>query len=130
MKKSAIVLAAILMAGCKTKERIMMVETTRTDTTYITRHQRDSIYIMQHDSIVMQTKGDTVTIDRWHLRDRWRDRVMVDTFYQSKTDTVYIEMENKKAQSVPFWRVLWQHKSRLIIILVVLAIALWIWKIK
>jgi hypothetical protein len=96
----------------------------------VTKHQRDSIYVEKHDSIVMQTKGDTVTIDRWHLRDRWRDRVMVDTFYQSKTDTVYIEKENKKAQSVPFWRVLWQHKSRLIIILVVLAIALWIWKTK
>jgi hypothetical protein len=122
-------LICVLFGSCTT-ERVITVERNSTDTLYVTKHQRDSIYIMQHDSIVMQTKGDTVTIDRWHLRDRWRDRVMVDTFYQSKTDTVYIEMENKKAQSVLFWRVLWQHKSRLIIILVVLAIALWIWKTK
>lgn len=34
-----------LLSGCKTKERIVMVETVRTDTTFITRHQRDSVYL-------------------------------------------------------------------------------------
>jgi hypothetical protein len=49
---------------------------------------RDSIFVERHDSIVLHTKGDTVTVDRWHYRDRWRDRLKTDTVYISKRDTV------------------------------------------
>lgn len=77
-------LLCTLLAGCKTKERIVTVETVRTDTTYITRHERDSIYV--HDSIHVHEKGDTVTVERWHTR--WRDRWRYDTIYISKTDSV------------------------------------------
>lgn len=47
-----------MLAACKSQERIVTVEKVRTDTTYITRHERDSIHI--HDSIHVYETGDTV----------------------------------------------------------------------
>jgi hypothetical protein len=80
-------LVAILV-GCKTQERIVQVETARTDTTFITRQQRDSIWL--HDSVFVREKmsGDTLYL----LRDRWRtkfvERTQHDTIYISSHDTI------------------------------------------
>lgn len=72
---SAVVIA-LIFTSCKTK--IVTVEKVRTDTTYITKLQRDSIHI--HDSIFVYQwqKGDTVyqVRDRWHTE--WRDRLLQD----------------------------------------------------
>lgn len=129
MKKRIIMtlLAVVLLTGCKTKERIVTVETVRTDTTYITRHERDSIHV--HDSIYVHEKGDTVRIECWHTR--WRDRWRYDTIYISKTDSVPtpypVEVE------VPA-RLTWWQQTRLHLANIVLwALGLWvvgrIWKI-
>lgn len=88
MKKSAIVLAAILMAGCKTKERIVMVETTRTDTTYITRHQRDSIYVRDSTHTRESQRGDTVFVEVERLRRIYIDRTAHDTLRVATHDTI------------------------------------------
>ena len=80
-------LVAILV-GCKTQERIVQVETARTDTTFITRQQRDSIWL--HDSVFVREKmsGDTLYL----LRDRWRtkfvERTQHDTIYIASHDTI------------------------------------------
>jgi len=118
-----------LLSSCTTTEYVV-VERHSTDTLYVTKHQRDSIYIEQHDSIVLHEKGDTVTIDRWHWRYRWRDRVKTDTIYRSKTDTVFIMKEHEQQKTMTFWQYLWLHKGRLLIIFIIMAIALWIWKTK
>ena len=82
------------------------VERVRTDTVWQKQTLRDSIYIEQHDSIVLHTKGDTVTVERWHWRDRWRDRVKTDTIYKSKTDTVTeIRVTESRGTTVLTW---WQ----------------------
>jgi hypothetical protein len=66
---------------------------------------RDSIYVEYHDSIVLQTKGDTVTVERWHWRDRWRDRVKTDTIYKSKTDTVTeIRVTETRGTTLTWWQ--------------------------
>jgi hypothetical protein len=122
-------LLCAMLSGCTTTKYVQ-VPVVHNDTTIVTKHHRDSIYVEKHDSIVLQTKGDTVTIDRWHFRDRWRDRVMVDTFYQSKTDTVIVVKEAAKAEAVPLWKILWQRKWRLAIIIAIMAVSLWIWKTK
>jgi hypothetical protein len=127
-----IIVALLICAlfGSCTTTKYVQVPVVHNDTTIVTKHHRDSIYVEKHDSIVLQTKGDTVTIDRWHFRDRWRDRVMVDTFYQSKTDTVIVVKEAEKAEAVPLWKILWQRKWRLAIIIAIMAVSLWIWKTK
>ena len=79
-----VILVALLLVGCKTKERVVTVETVRTDTTYITKHQRDSVWL--HDSIHVTEKGDTIRIDRWHTK--YVEKATHDTLYQHKTDSV------------------------------------------
>ena len=72
-----------LLCGCGST-RVVTVETVRTDTTYITRHERDSIHV--HDSIRIHEAGDTVRIDRWHTK--YIESIKHDTTYIAKTDSV------------------------------------------
>ena len=73
-----------MLVSCKTHERIVTVYQHHTDTLIYTKVQRDSIY--SHDSIYIKEKGDTVWIEKWHTR--WRDRLLTDTLYISKVDSV------------------------------------------
>ena len=83
-----IVLMACLMTGCKHVEYVT-VPVEHTDTLIISKHQRDSIYV--HDSTYIKEKGDTVMIERWHTR--WRDRIVRDTIYKSKLDSIPYPVE-------------------------------------
>ena len=79
----AFLIAISLLASCRQVEYVT-VEKVRIDTTYITKWQRDSIWL--HDSIHIKERGDTVMIERWHTL--WRDRLRVDTIYQATHDTI------------------------------------------
>lgn len=101
-----IAIALLFMcSGCTTVKTIE-VEKVRTDTVYQNHTMRDSIYVEQRDSIALHSKGDTVTIDRWHWRDRWRERVVRDTVYKSKTDTVVVNRVTESHGTVGTW---WQR---------------------
>ena len=78
-----ILLACLSFCGC-TKTEYVTVEKIRTDTTYITKHQRDSIWL--HDSVMVSEKGDTVKIEKWHTK--YVEKQVHDTLYQSKIDSV------------------------------------------
>ena len=71
------------LTSCTTTKYVE-VERIRTDTTYITKWQKDSVWL--HDSIHVTEKGDTVMIERWHTQ--WRDRLRVDTIYRATHDTI------------------------------------------
>jgi hypothetical protein len=101
-----IAIALLFMCSGCTTIKTVEVEKVRTDTLIVTKQQRDSIYIEQRDSIVLHSKGDTVTIDRWHWRDRWRERVVRDTIYRSKTDTVVVNRSTGTSGTVWTW---WQR---------------------
>lgn len=75
--------AVWLLVGCKSVEYVPVVEH-KTDTTYITKNHRDSIYV--HDSTYIHERGDTVWVERWHTR--WRDIYQIDTIYQAVHDTI------------------------------------------
>ena len=79
-----VILVALLLVGCKTKERVVTVEKVRNDTTYITKHQRDSVWL--HDSIHVTEKGDTIRIERWHTK--YVEKATHDTLYQATHDTI------------------------------------------
>jgi hypothetical protein len=112
LRNAAVILVLALLAlfvltlfgGCTTVKTVD-VERVRTDTVWQKQTLRDSIYFEQHDSIVLHAKGDTVTIDRWHWRDRWRDRVKTDTVYKSKTDTVTeIRVTETRGTTLTWWQ--------------------------
>ena len=77
------ILSAVVLVGCKTKEYVPVVEH-HTDTLRVVQHHRDSIHIT--DSTVIREKGDTVFVDRWHTR--WHDRTLHDTIYQARHDSI------------------------------------------
>ena len=96
------ILVVVLMAGCKTKERVVTVEKVRTDTTYITKHQRDSVWL--HDSIHVTEKGDTIRIERWHTK--YIEKATHDTLYQHKTDSVPVPypVEKLVERELTWWQ--------------------------
>ena len=75
----------VLLALCScTKTEYITVEKVRNDTTYITKHQRDSVWL--HDSTFVKVAGDTVWIERWHTK--WENHLAHDTIYRSRVDSV------------------------------------------
>ena len=78
-----------LLSGCKSVQYVP-VETVRTDSVYIDRFQRDSIY--QRDSIFVNrwTAGDTVYQDKVVWKYVYRDKVKYDTVAILRSDTVRV----------------------------------------
>ena len=99
---SAVVIA-LIFCGCKTK--YVTVEKVRTDTTYITKHQRDSIHVHDSGFVNQWLSGDTVyqVRDRWHTE--WRDRLLHDTIYKSIVDSVPVPylVEKEVIKQVTPW---------------------------
>ena len=85
LMKSLVFALIIMLAltGCKTTE-VVTVEKVKSDTTYITKVQRDSIW--QHDSVYVKEKGDSVLIERWHTK--YIEKEVHDTTYVAKHDSV------------------------------------------
>lgn len=69
--------------GC-TKTEYVTVEKVRTDTAYIMKWQKDSVWI--HDSIHVTERGDTVRIERWNTK--YIEKQLHDTAYVATHDTV------------------------------------------
>ena len=107
MKKLLVVLMALgLMSSCATKERVVTVERVRTDTLRETRNIRDSIYL--HDSVFVKQyeMGETVFVEkeRWHTR--YQDRLLMDTMYVSRTDSVPVPypVETLVERQLSWWQ--------------------------
>ena len=79
----AFLIAISLLASCKQVEYVT-VEKVRIDTTYITKWQRDSVWL--HDSIMVTEKGGTVRIERWHTK--YVEKQVHDTTYVATHDTI------------------------------------------
>lgn len=64
---------------------------------------RDSIYIDR--TITIREKGDTIYITEFQdrYRDRWRDRVVVDTLWRDKAVEITVPVE----KPLTWWQKLW-----------------------
>lgn len=78
-----------LLAGCKSVQYVPM-ETVRTDSIYVDRYQRDSIY--QRDSVFVNrwTAGDTIYQDKVIWKYVYRDKVKYDTVAILRSDTINV----------------------------------------
>ena len=78
-----------LLAGCKSVQYVP-VETVRTDSVYVDRYLRDSIY--QRDSVYINrwTAGDTVYQDKVVWKYVYRDMVKYDTVAILRSDTINV----------------------------------------
>ena len=116
-----------LIAGCKSHERMVVLETVRADTLRLSHNIRDSVWL--HDSIYIRDKGDTMFIERWHTR--WRDRTVHDTAYVSKTDSVPVPypVEVKVPRELSWWQRLRMHAGGVALSLLAIWFGVQIWKI-
>lgn len=88
MRMIKYVLATLLLLAvwsCRTTEYVP-VEVIKTDTTYINKVQRDSIY--QLDSVYILDRGDTILITK--TKYLYKDRMVHDTVYRSRIDSIQV----------------------------------------
>jgi uncharacterized protein YcfL len=123
-----IILVAVLLVGCKTKERVVTVEKVRNDTTYITKHQRDSVWL--HDSIHVTEKGDTIKIEKWHTK--YVEKATHDTLYQHKTDSVPVPypVEKLVERELSWWQQTRMHLGEALLALAGIAVVVFVIKRK
>lgn len=85
-----LLLVGWLVCSCKSVEYVPVVQKeTHTDSIYLTKVQRDSIWM--HDSIRVEARNDTVRVDRWHTK--YVERLLHDTLYLSKRDSIPVPYE-------------------------------------
>ena len=118
----------MLLTGCS--PRVIENTVIRTDTCYVEKVRRDSIY--QHDSIYIRetVKGDTVRIETLCWRDRWRDRLIRDTAYVSRTDTVKVSEVREVPRQLTSWQNFQIVIGRLAMLALLVAAAVWYLKKK
>ena len=101
----AMVVAALLLQGCRTPAPTI-VERVRTDTAYVSKIQRDSVWL--HDSVMVERwlRGDTVFEfrDRWHVK--YVERLRTDTVYRARVDSVPVpyEVEKLVERQLTWWQ--------------------------
>lgn len=88
MKNLIYILTILLtsaICSCKSIQYVPVV-TVKSDTTYINKLQRDSIY--ERDSIFIRSQGDTVLIEKFKYK--YVDRLVRDTSYVSRVDSIQV----------------------------------------
>lgn len=102
-------------------------------TEYITRTDTfvkiDSVSVK--DSIYVTQKGDTVRIEKWHIkyRDRWREKVVRDTIMRTDTISVPYPVEKKLTMTERFD--IWLNGMCIVLGLLLLFVVAWLiikWK--
>jgi hypothetical protein len=99
------ILLCALFSGCTTTKYVTVPEY-HTDTLRVVKVQHDSLVLK--DSVYIHDKGDTVLIEKWHTQ--YRDRIVRDTVYQSKRDSIPYPVEVVK--EVPA-KLTWWQQARL-----------------
>lgn len=117
-----VLLAGVLLCltGCKTRH--ITSESVKTDTQYIDRFHRDSIFV--RDSVYIREKGDTVWLTKW--RTEYRDRFIRDTIYITKTDSINTVVEVVKEKQLNWWQRFKLDAAGWIIATMIVAILLYI----
>lgn len=80
----------LMLCGCGTAKKAVRVEkgSVLRDTVRLSVVRTDSVFV--RDSIFVREKGDTVRIERW--RTEWRDRLVRDTLFSVRRDSVRTEV--------------------------------------
>ena len=90
MKKIILFAAALaVLTGCKTVEYVPVVEhEVHHDSIYFTKVQYDSIYVKDSTNQKEYNRGDTLVIERTKWQTLYKYKLVHDTLYQSKTDSI------------------------------------------
>lgn len=97
MRNVLLFLAVIILTCCKTTERVEYVPVETVKTEYRDRivETYDSVHIT--DSVYVAVKGDTTLVYKY--RDRWKLKLVHDTAYVNRTDSIRIPYPVEKKLS-------------------------------
>lgn len=115
-------IACLFLTSCS--PRVIESIAVRTDTIRLNRTMLDSVWV--HDSVYVRewTDRDTVRIETTHWRDKWRERVITDTAYISRCDTVIRTVTSKQQCTLSGWQwfQIWAGRLAMLAIAVTLVI--------
>jgi hypothetical protein len=119
------ILLCALFSGCTTTKYVTVPEY-HTDTLRQVTVRHDSV--MVHDSIHVSEKGDTVRIERWHTQ--YRDRIVRDTVYQSKHDSIPypVEVVKEVPAKLTWWQQTRLHLANIVLWLLALLAVIYVGK--
>lgn len=124
-------LAISMLAGCKTKSVVEVMQTHdtlriyHTDTLYKVRTdlRTDTLRIETERVLTLSDKGDTIRVAIY--RDRWRDRIVhqTDTVREVKTDTAYRAVAASEDKEIVRQTAWWEKVGFLAIVTLLAAVA-------
>ena len=119
------ILLCAMFSGCTTTKYITVPEY-HTDTLRQVTVRHDSV--MVHDSIHVSEKGDTIKIERWHTQ--YRDRIVRDTIYQSKRDSIPypVEVVKEVPAKLTWWQQTRLHMANIVLWLLALLAVIYVGK--
>ena len=124
-----IILLCSLFCGCSPRvtETMVMV----TDTCYVEHHRRDSIYVHDSTYIHEYQRQDTLFIERVRWRTQWRERIIRDTAYVSKRDTVFIAAEPQHTRQSE-WKAAQMWLGRMVMVALAVAVLVYVvrWQLR
>ena len=98
------------LSSCRTREQTLTqsVQQVHTDTLRIFQLRADTLRL--HDSVFVreQVVGETIRIEKHHWHTAWQTRVLRDTVFATRTDTLRIvEKQKDRTSSAPFLSTKW-----------------------
>jgi hypothetical protein len=118
-------LLCALFSGCTTTKYVPVIEH-HTDTVRVVKVQHDSLVLK--DSVYIHDKGDTVLIEKWHTQ--YRDRIVRDTVYQSKHDSIPypVEVVKEVPAKLTWWQQTRLHLANIVLWLLALLAVIYVGK--
>ena len=87
--RGILLIAAVLLASCTSnRPAVTATDHVRADTLYISAHTRDSVYVLDSTHVREIRTTDTVRVTLDHYRTVYRDRILRDTLWRTRTDTI------------------------------------------
>ena len=130
MRKLVFAMVVLLASACTTTKYVE-VPVTHTDTLYVSKDKRDSIWL--HDSIYLHEwqKGDTIMVDRVVYHTKIHETLRTDTVYQHRVDTIAkpYPVEVKVEKQMSWWQKLRIHAGEALLVLLAVACAIGIIKL-
>lgn len=113
----------LALTACTTT-KVVTIERVEHDTTYITRHQQDSIWL--HDSIRITEKAESVFVERWHTK--YEGKLRIDTFIKIRVDSIPTPYEVVKEvpRQLTWWQRTQMYAGDALLLAVIAGIAVFI----
>lgn len=99
-----ILLVGLALTSCRTREQAFSqsVQQVRTDTLRIFQLRADTLRLRDSIFVREQIVGETIRIEKHHWHTTWQTRVLRDTVFATRTDTLRIvEKQKDRTSSAP-----------------------------